>query len=162
MGTLRLSVNIGGSRADAYNALDRSIMRVYKIENGEEKLIRKYQPATEAPGDFYLVAGSYRIKVEAGDQSQATFTNKSYYGELDVDIEPQQTVLKEVVCPTTNIGVKVVFDQTILDKMDPGFKLTSAPSTPSPKRKLKTARYRRSNTPRTQRVITCCPKMFTT
>ncbi|EKC70038.1 hypothetical protein LEA_07994, partial [human gut metagenome] len=23
---------------------------------------------------------------------------------------------------TTNIGVKVVFDQTILDKMDPGFK----------------------------------------
>lgn len=32
MGTLRLSVNIGGSRADAYNALDRSIMRVYKIE----------------------------------------------------------------------------------------------------------------------------------
>ena len=70
MGTLRLSVNIGGSRADAYNALDRSIMRVYKIENGEEKLIRKYQPATEAPGDFYLVAGSYRIKVEAGDQSQ--------------------------------------------------------------------------------------------
>ena len=44
MGTLRLSVNIGGSRADAYNALDRSIMRVYKIENGEEKLIRKYQP----------------------------------------------------------------------------------------------------------------------
>ena len=60
MGTLRLSVNIGGSRADAYNALDRSIMRVYKIENGEEKLIRKYQPATEAPGDFYLVAGSYR------------------------------------------------------------------------------------------------------
>ena len=122
MGTLRLSVNIGGSRADAYNALDRSIMRVYKIENGEEKLIRKYQPATEAPGDFYLVAGSYRIKVEAGDQSQATFTNKSYYGELDVDIEPQQTVLKEVVCPTTNIGVKVVFDQTILDKMDPGFK----------------------------------------
>ena len=77
MGTLRLSVNIGGSRADAYNALDRSIMRVYKIENGEEKLIRKYQPATEAPGDFYLVAGSYRIKVEAADQSQATFTNKS-------------------------------------------------------------------------------------
>ena len=91
MGTLRLSVNIGGgTRADAYNALDRSIMRVYKIENGEEKLIRKYQPATEAPGDFYLVAGSYRIKVEAGDQSQATFTNKSYYGELDVDIEPHQ------------------------------------------------------------------------
>ena len=30
MGTLRLSVNIGGSRADAYNALDRSIMRVYR------------------------------------------------------------------------------------------------------------------------------------
>ena len=37
MGTLRLSVNIGGSRTDAYNALDRSTMRVYKIENGEEK-----------------------------------------------------------------------------------------------------------------------------
>ena len=81
---------------------------------------------------------------------------------MDVDIEPQQTVLKEVVCPTTNIGVKVVFDQTILDKMDPGFKAYVSAIDTFSKTKLKTARYRRSNTPRTQRVITCCPKMFTT
>lgn len=70
MGTLRLSVNIGGSRADAYNALDRSIMRVYKIENGEEKLIRKYQPATEAPGDFYLRQGPTVSKWKQGTRAR--------------------------------------------------------------------------------------------
>lgn len=121
MGTLRLSLSIGSSRAE-YNALDYSTMRVYKIENGEEKLIRKYQPATEAPGDLYLVGGQYRIKVEAGDQSEATFTNKSYYGELDVDIIPKDVVIDEVVCKITNVGVQVVYDQTIKDKMDLGFK----------------------------------------
>ena len=121
MGRLRLSLSIGNSRAE-YNALDHSTMRVYKIEGGEEKLIRKYQPATDAPGDFYLVAGQYRIKVEAGDQSAATFTNKSYYGELDVNIIPKDVVIDEVVCKITNVGVQVVFDQTILDKMDLGFK----------------------------------------
>ena len=121
MGRLRLSLSIGNSRAE-YNALDHSTMRVYKIEGGEEKLIRKYQPATDAPGDFYLVAGQYRIKVAAGDQSAATFTNKSYYGELDVNIIPKDVVIDEVVCKITNVGVQVVFDQTILDKMDLGFK----------------------------------------
>lgn len=121
MGRLRLSLSIGSSRAE-YNALDYSTMRVYKIEGGEEKLIRKYQPATEAPGDFYLVAGQYRIKVEAGDQSAATFTNKSYYGELDVNIIPKDVVIDEVVCKITNVGVQVLYDQTIREKMDLGFK----------------------------------------
>ena len=71
MGTLRLSVNIGGSRADAYNALDRSIMRVYKIENGEEKLIRK---STSRLRKLRVIStwwqGSYRIKVEAGTRAR--------------------------------------------------------------------------------------------
>lgn len=122
-GTLRLSFNVDDeAQSGAYDALEHSTMRVYKVEEGKEALIRKYQPATSAPGDLYLVAGKYRIKVQAGDQSQASFTNKSYYGELEVDIAPQQIVTEKVVCATTNIGVKVVFDQTVLDKMNLGHK----------------------------------------
>lgn len=123
LGTLNLSFSIGGeTRTEAYDALERSTLRIYKLVEGEEQLIRKYQPATEVPGNLYLVAGAYRAKIEAGDQSQATFTNKSYYGQADMEVKAHQPTVTEVECKITNIGVKVVYDQTILDKMDGGFK----------------------------------------
>ncbi|MDE5706765.1 MAG: DUF4493 domain-containing protein [Alistipes sp.] len=82
MGTLQLNLGLSNAtRSEGYDALARSTMRIYKLEEGEEVLIRKYTPATEVPSHLYLVAGQYRVKVQAGDQSNATFTNKSYYGE---------------------------------------------------------------------------------
>ena len=85
---LQLSVSLPDqSRADdgAYDALALSTMRIYSLtDDGEggtaENLIRKYRPATEVPADLYLAAGRYRVAVEAGDGSEATFTRKRYAG----------------------------------------------------------------------------------
>lgn len=118
MGTLQLSLSLSNTtRSEGYDALARSTMRIYKLEDGEEKLIRKYTPATEVPSHLYLVAGQYRVKVQAGDQSHATFTNKSYYGEADIHINPHEIFYRDIVCHITNIGVQVNFDQTVTEKM---------------------------------------------
>ncbi|MDE7069507.1 MAG: DUF4493 domain-containing protein [Alistipes sp.] len=118
MGTLQLNLGLSNAtRSEGYDALARSTMRIYKLEEGEEVLIRKYTPATEVPSHLYLVAGQYRVKVQAGDQSNATFTNKSYYGEADILINPHEIYSRDIICHLTNIGVQVNFDQTISEKM---------------------------------------------
>lgn len=121
MGTLHLSLDLGETRADRYDALAHSTMRIYMLENGKEKLIRKYSPATEAPEELYLIGGEYRIAVEAGDLTPATFDRKSYAGELTTRITPHRTTREEIVCRITNIGVRVVFDKSLREKLEPGY-----------------------------------------
>ncbi len=56
------------------------------------------------PRYLYLVAGDYRITVEAGDGSTATRTNKSYRGEKAFTIRANEEVTEEVICRPINIG----------------------------------------------------------
>ncbi len=111
----------------AYDALETSVLRIYKVEDdgsgGEaEGLIRRYEPATDIPADLYLAAGKYRVKIDAGDKSKASFTNKTYHGEADFTLTDHEVKNVEVVCRLTNIAVKVVFDPTI-EKFDEGYEL---------------------------------------
>mgnify|MGYP005812684315 CR=1 FL=1 len=126
-GTLRLSVTLPSrtaqlKSASQYDALALSTLRVYKIENDTEvNLIRKYKPATEVPSDLYLVAGKYKVTVEAGDNSEASFTHKTYRGEETFDLAAHEVKLLPVNCKIRNIVVKVVFDATIAAKFDQGY-----------------------------------------
>ncbi len=119
-GSLRLNIQYGQTTR-AYNPAETSTMRIYQMVEGEEKLIRKYSPITEMPEDLYLVAGNYKAKVVAGDQSQATFTNLSYAAEQPFEIRPNSVSDVTITCLPTNVAVKVNYDQTILDKMDLSF-----------------------------------------
>ncbi len=112
----------------AYDALETSVLRIYKVESdgagGEtEGLIRKYQPATDIPADIYLAAGKYRVVIEAGDNSKASFTNKTYHGDTTFTLTDHEVKSVEVLCKLTNIAVRVKFDETIAEKFDPGYKL---------------------------------------
>lgn len=119
MGCLQLSFSLPGkTRAEAYDALERSTLRVYKFEQGEPQLIRKYYPATETPTDLYLIGGDYKVTIEAGDKTEATFTNKTYYGEESFTLVAQQPQIVMIKCKITNIAVRVEFDRTILDKLE--------------------------------------------
>lgn len=115
-GCLQMKVALN-SQTRAYEPLETSTLRIY---NGEGGLIRKYKPVSEMPNNLYLVAGNYKAVVEAGDQSAATWTNKSYYGEKEFTIEPQQTTSIEVLCKLTNSAVKVVYDASVSEKFDTG------------------------------------------
>lgn len=116
-GCLQMTVALDNTTRAEYQPLEYSTLRIYNAEGG---LIRKYSPASEMPDNLYLVAGDYKVTVEAGDNSYATWTNKSYYGEAEFTITPQTTTSTTVSCPMTNAAVKVVFDATIAEKLEPG------------------------------------------
>ena len=106
-GMLQLSFDIPGyggqSKAAEYDALAISTLRLYKVEpdgqgGATESLIRKYKPATDVPANLYLAAGKYKVTVEAGDNSEASFTHKSYAGASEFDLAAHETKIVPVVC----------------------------------------------------------------
>ncbi len=136
-GTLQLNIMIdgkvvplGSKASDTYNPLDISTMWIYKIDsdNVDEEtddttgeLIRKYHPATSAPENLYLVSGRYKVVVEAGSQSEASFTEKSYAGEAVFDLDSHETKVVPIECKITNIAVCIQFDATVTQKFDRGY-----------------------------------------
>ncbi len=116
-GCLRMTVALDNTTR-AYDPLALGTLRIYNASNG---LIRKYSPVSEMPDNLYLVAGNYKVTVEAGDRSNATWTNKSYYGEQTFAIAPNQTSSAEVVCKLSNSAVRVVYDASVAEKLAAGY-----------------------------------------
>ena len=129
-GCLSVEIALPKTKADAaaeYNALNYSTVRIYSIvrdtENRitAENLVRKYRPASKMPANLYLEAGEYKITVEAGTGDEATFTNKTYYGEETFILEAKRNKSVKVTCKITNVVVKVVFDGTVKTAFDKGY-----------------------------------------
>ena len=121
-----LKVQVELPRTKSYNALDYSTVRIYSISRsigGEvvENLVRRYKPASSIPADLYLAAGEYKITVDAGTGIEATFTDKTYYGEESFVLEANKTKTVKVDCKITNVVVKVVFDETVKSAFDEGY-----------------------------------------
>lgn len=129
-GILQLRVSLpDGDRSGSgeYDALALGTMRIYSLtDDGEggftENLIRKYKPASEAPTDLYLAAGRYKVAVEAGDRSEATFTRKSYAGAETFILEAGDVKQVPVVCRLTNIAVEVAYDASVAQRFDEGYR----------------------------------------
>ena len=131
-GCLNVEIALPKTKADAaseYNALNYSTVRIYSIVRNtdnailDSNLVRKYRPASQMPANLYLAAGEYKITVEAGKAEEATFTDKTYYGEETFILEANKSKSVKVKCKITNIAVKVVFDQTVKTAFDRGFKV---------------------------------------
>lgn len=131
-GCLSVEISLPQTKADAgaeYNALDYSTVRIFSIvrdtdnEIISENLVRKYRPASKMPASLYLAAGEYKITVEAGTEEEATFTDRTYYGEEVFILEANRNKSVKVTCGITNVVVKVVFDQTVKTAFDKGYKV---------------------------------------
>ncbi len=131
-GCLNVEIALPKTKADAaseYNALNYSTVRIYSIVRDtdntilDSNLVRKYRPVSEMPANLYLAAGEYKITVEAGKAEEATFTDKTYYGEETFILEANKSKSVKVKCKITNIAVKVVFDQTVKTAFDKGFEV---------------------------------------
>lgn len=116
-GSVKFSIETNETTTRAYDPMEAMLIRIYNSDGG---LIRRYESLAEMPQNLLLVAGNYRIAVEAGTQNPASWEERSYRGEKDFAILPQQQTTEEVVCPTINTGVQVSFDQTASDKFDQG------------------------------------------
>ncbi len=135
-GNLRLKIMVGEEELSASTKAETDIeypwtvstLWIYKVESDgaggtTEGLIRKYKPATLVPDDLYLAAGRYKVVVEAGNGSEATFTDKTYAGETSFDLAEQETKVVEVACKITNIAVRVQFDASVAQKFDQGYQV---------------------------------------
>ena len=132
-GTLQLNLTVAGKviplhskAAGDYNPLDISTLWIYKVESDgaggtAQELIRKYKPATSVPDHLYLVSGRYKVVIEAGDRSEATYTNKTYAGESVFDLNAHETKIVPIECKITNVAVRVQFDATVAQKFDKGY-----------------------------------------
>lgn len=127
-GNLKIQVSIPQTKSgEGYDAIAYSTVRIYQIVRGSdddmtENLVRRYKPASSIPSNLYLVAGEYRITVEAGTGDEATFTNKTYYGESTFTLEANKEKTVNVECKVVNSVVKVVFDETVRTTFDEGFR----------------------------------------
>lgn len=114
-GTVSFRIEMDGQTRAEYNPLDDLLIRIYKADGG---LIRRYTALADMPENLYLVAGSYRITVDAGDKSAATWTNKTYRGEKEFTVRANQAITEQVTCLAVNTGARVAFDATIAAKLD--------------------------------------------
>lgn len=89
------------------------------IYNDEGGLLRKYTSKEACPERLELLAGTYRVAVEAGEEAPADFTKRLYKGEETFTVKPGETTNVAVVCQIVNTVVEVKFDDSILQNLAP-------------------------------------------
>ena len=111
-GAIRLGV---ATRADI---ADESVaIKIYKVENGEESLIRRYTSFNDVPEYLALLAGDYVAKVQVGERRVATFDSKFYYGEQPFSVEKGIVTSVTVDCMLGSSIVKVEYDASVAEKL---------------------------------------------
>jgi len=78
-----------------YDPLQHQTVYIYNDEGG---LLRKYTSKEACPERLELLAGTYRVAVEAGEEAPADFTKRLYKGEETFTVKPGETTNVAVVC----------------------------------------------------------------
>ena len=119
-GTGMLEMNISTTRAEADGEYDPKDHLVARIYNSRSELIRKYTSETYVK-QLELIAGEYRIAVEAGEIVPASFTKRFYKGEETFTVNPGQTTVAEVKCTRQNTAAEVKFDASVTESFGTDF-----------------------------------------
>lgn len=120
-GTGVLEMNISTTRAEAdaeYDPKDHLVARIY---NSRNELIRKYTSETFVK-QLELIAGEYRIAVEAGEAVPASFTKRFYKGEETFTVTPGKTTEADVNCRRQNTAAEVKFDASVATAFGTNFR----------------------------------------
>lgn len=112
-----------GQTAKSFNIAGqiRALYEFVYIYNDEGGLLRKYTSKEACPERLELLAGTYRVAVEAGEEAPADFTKRLYKGEEKFTVKPGETTNVAVVCQIVNTVVEVKFDDSILQNLAPGY-----------------------------------------
>lgn len=98
------------SASEAYDPMEHLVVRIYNAEDG---LIRKYASRDLIPSELELLAGEYRVAVEAGEEVAASFTQRFYKGENRFNVTAGNITPVEVRCTIRNTIAAVQFDETV-------------------------------------------------
>lgn len=141
-----------------YDPLQHQTVYIYNDEGG---LLRKYTSKEACPERLELLAGTYRVAVEAGEEAPADFTKRLYKGEETFTVKPGETTNVAVVCQIVNTVVEVKFDDSTIrsSRTSPRAIPYGSPAGKRSTRKPpKRAASRRSGSRPRGRVTTPCPQ----
>ena len=107
-------------------AEDSVVIKIYKVENGEESLVRRYDSVNDVPDYLALLAGDYVAKVQVGQRHAVSFDTKCYYGESKFEVKSGATANVTVDCKLQSTIVTVDYDKTVAESFSAGYFTTVA------------------------------------
>ena len=107
-------------------AEDSVVIKIYKVENGEESLVRRYDSVNDVPDYLALLAGNYVAKVQVGQRHTVSFDTKCYYGESKFEVKSGATANVTVDCKLQSTIVTVDYDKTVAESLSAGYFTTVA------------------------------------
>lgn len=125
-GTLSMEVSTRSEADGSYDPTDHLVVRIY---NGKGELIRKYTSKTDLPERLELLAGEYRVAVEAGEEEAASFTKRFYRGEEPFTVTAGQNTDVEVKCTLQNTAVAVQFEESVTENFGSSQEVLVMPGT---------------------------------
>ena len=102
------------------------VIKIYKVEDEEQQLIRRYDSMKDVPEYMALLAGDYVAKVQVGEKRAVSFNEKYYYGEAEFAVKKSEVVNVTVDCKIQSTIVCVNYDETIAQQLSEGYFTTVA------------------------------------
>lgn len=121
-GAMRLGVAMQSDATEAQSV----VVKIYKVENEAETLIRRYDSQEDVPEYLALLAGDYVAKVQVGKKQVVSMDEKYYYGEQPFTVTAGEVETVTVDCKVQSTTVRVEYDATVTEKLDAGFFTTIA------------------------------------
>ena len=121
-GAMRLGVAMPAD----FDAEDGVVIKIYKQEQGEQKLVRRYDAVDDVPEYLALIEGDYVAKVQVGEKRAVSFDTKYYLGEREFAGEPGVVKTVTVDCKLQSTIVVVNYDATVAEKLSEGYFTTVA------------------------------------
>ena len=125
-GAVRLGVVTRTAESSAIDAETPVVIKIYKVEDEEQQLIRRYTSVNDVPETLALLAGNYVAKVQVGDKQAVSFDNKYYYGEAEFAVEAGVVTPVTVDCKLLSTVVSVAYDASVTEKLSEGYFTTVA------------------------------------
>ncbi|MCU4155976.1 DUF4493 domain-containing protein [Carboxylicivirga sp. A043] len=82
---------------------------IVKIKDGQDAVVKTFDPVSSAPDQVELMAGAYTVEALSEEFSAPAFDKPVYGGEVVVDVVPDQNNTAAVNCTQTNAGVKFLW-----------------------------------------------------
>ena len=122
--TMKVSTRSEVTSATEYDPMEHLTVYIY---NSDGEPIRKYTAKEDLPERLELLAGEYRVTVEAGEEVAASFTQRLYKGEESFTVTPGVNTPVEIRCTLQNAAVAAVFDGSIPENFGTNFEVRVMP-----------------------------------
>lgn len=120
------AMRLGIAATSDITADDSVVIKIYKVEDGQQSLIRRYDAVDDVPEYLALLSGDYVAKVQVGEKHAMSFDTKYYYGEQAFVVKNNVVTPVTVDCKLQSTIVAVKYDATVAEKLSEGYFTTVA------------------------------------